>query len=453
MSQFSEKAPKVLSVSELNFTVRKMFEQELPALWIEGEISNFARPASGHWYFSLKDEKAQIRCAMFRGANTKVSRTGFHPENGDQVILKGKVSLYEPRGDYQFIAEHMEESGSGALQKAYELLKAKLHKEGLFAQEHKQALPELPKRIGVITSASGAALQDILNVLARRLPLAEVTVYPSLVQGESAAPELRQALNYAIAEGSCDCLIIGRGGGSLEDLWAFNDEQLARDVFNCPIPIISAVGHEVDFTILDFVADERAPTPSAAAELATPITIDQLYADLQSLSEIQHQVLTDQLTNGARSLEWLQKRLSLSHPGQWLQQQQQKLDIANRNLTLNAHNLIKQFTHQYQRAKDRLSTFSPEHTLEKEQQKLNYLSQRLASSQKLLQQSAKQQFQLALGQLHTLSPLATLARGYSITQKEDHYVVTHQNQVTVGETLITQLSDGKIKSSITEIES
>ena len=257
----------VYSVSALNREVRLLIERGLGVIWVEGELSNLAQPSSGHWYFSLKDRDAQLRCAMFRQRNSSV---GFTPRAGQQVLVRGRVSLYEPRGDYQFIAEHMEEAGVGALKREFERLKAKLAAEGLFAPELKRSLPRIPKRIGVVTSPTGAAIRDILHILARRFPPASVLIYPSPVQGEAAVPALIESLRLAGERRECDVLIVARGGGSLEDLWAFNDERLARAIRACPIPVVSGIGHEVDFTIADFVADVRAPTPSGAAELVVP---------------------------------------------------------------------------------------------------------------------------------------------------------------------------------------
>ena len=260
-------ASRAISVSELNRTVRRLLEDDIARIWVEGEISNLARPASGHVYFSLKDEKAQVRCAWFRQRQRGPT---IHLKNGDQMLVFGKVSLYEPRGDYQIIVEQVENAGEGELRRRFEALKNKLADEGLFDTERKQPLPALPGRIGVVTSPSGAAIRDILTVLRRRFPAIPVLVYPTAVQGDAAAGEIASAIDTAVRRAECDLLIVGRGGGSLEDLWPFNEEVVARAIAACPIPVISAVGHEVDVTIADFVADVRAPTPSGAAEIAVP---------------------------------------------------------------------------------------------------------------------------------------------------------------------------------------
>lgn len=257
----------VLSVSQLNRRAKMLLETQLPLLWIEGEISNLSQPSSGHWYFTLKDSAAQIRCAMFKGRN---SRVRFAAQHGQQVLVRAKVSLYEGRGDYQLIVEHMEEAGIGALQRAFDELKYKLEQEGLFLEEHKKPLPTQPKRVALITSPTGAAVQDMVSVFARRYPLIDLVILPVAVQGVEAPAQIARAINMACRMRNIEAIIVGRGGGSLEDLWAFNEEVVARAIFASKIPLVSAVGHETDFTIADFVADSRAPTPSAAAELLSP---------------------------------------------------------------------------------------------------------------------------------------------------------------------------------------
>ncbi|MGC2029538.1 MAG: exodeoxyribonuclease VII large subunit, partial [Steroidobacteraceae bacterium] len=257
----------IYSVSRLNREVRVLLERGFGSLWLEAEISNFAKPSSGHWYFSLKDAAAQVRCAMFRQRNMSCA---FIARDGQKVLVRARIGLYEPRGEYQLIVDHMEDAGLGALKRQFEELSAKLEREGLFAAERKRPLPSLPRRIGIITSPTGAAVRDILHVLARRFPAAAVLVYPVSVQGAQAAAEIVAALEAAGRRAECDVLILARGGGSLEDLWAFNDERLGRAIVASPIPVITGIGHEIDFTIADFAADMRAPTPSAAAEMVVP---------------------------------------------------------------------------------------------------------------------------------------------------------------------------------------
>jgi len=298
-------AASALTVSQLNHQVKTLLEQGMARLWVEGEISNLARPASGHLYFTLKDASAQVRAAFFR-QRQRGPTIGL--KNGDKVLVFGKVGLYEPRGDYQLIVEAVEPAGEGALRRQFEVLKKKLAAEGLFAEEHKRELPSLPRRVGVITSPSGAAIRDILTVLKRRFPSVPVVIYPSSVQGEAAPGELIAALRAAVRRNECDVLIVGRGGGSLEDLWAFNDERLARALFDAPIPIVSAVGHEVDFTIADFVADVRAPTPSGAAEIVVPDRSDWLRAIASWASRIGRLGIRALETRG-QTLDWLRQRL------------------------------------------------------------------------------------------------------------------------------------------------
>src|SRR5579864_1069681 len=302
---------EVYSVSRLNREVRTLLERGLGTVWVAGELSNFSQPASGHWYFSVKDRNAQLRCAMYRSKNVFV---GFTPRAGMQVLLRGRISLYEAKGECQLAVEHLEEGGVGALRREFERLKAKLAAEGLFALERKRRLPRFPRRIGVVTSPSGAALRDILHVLARRYPPAAVLIYPAPVQGAAAVPALVAALQFASARAECDVLIVARGGGSLEDLWAFNDERLARAIHACALPVISGVGHEIDFTIADLVADVRAPTPSGAAELVVPDR-QELLNTLRGMAERLVQSGRRELRTASQLLRNLRHRLHRTHPG------------------------------------------------------------------------------------------------------------------------------------------
>src|SRR5210317_372961 len=310
-----------ISVSQLNRKARTLLEQGIARLWVEGEISNMSRPASGHIYFSLKDEAAQVSAAWFRQRQHGPA-IGFR--NGDKVLAYGRVSIYEARGNYQLIIEQMEPAGEGVLKQRFDALKKKLLAEGLFAEERKRELPALPSRIGVITSPSGAAIRDIVSVLGRRFPAVPVIIYPAAVQGEAAPGELMAALDTAIRRDECDVLIIGRGGGSLEDLWAFNDEALARAIADCPIPIVSAVGHEVDFTISDFVADVRAPTPSGAAEIVVPSQRDWLHR-ISALALRIGRIGERKLDDRAQALDWLGRRLVAASPKATLRRQHDSL--------------------------------------------------------------------------------------------------------------------------------
>ena len=320
---------QVYTVSELNRLARQLLEQDLPRMWVSGEISNLARPASGHLYFSLKDERAQIRCALFRGA----SRGGtFVPENGMQVLARGRVSLYEPRGDYQLIVDHLEPAGEGLLRRRLEELKQKLAAAGLFDPARKRPLPTLPKAIGVITSPSGAAVRDIVHILKRRFPAIPVIIYPVQVQGEQAKFDIVKAFETAARRAECEVLILARGGGSLEDLWAFNEEIVAQAIADCPIPVVSGVGHEIDFTIADLVADVRAPTPSGAAELVVPDSRDWL-RHLQALERRTVMASQRTLDTVLTQQRQLAARLARCHPGYQLRQHAQRLDELRHQLS------------------------------------------------------------------------------------------------------------------------
>jgi len=435
---------QILSVSQLNRSVRHLIETQLPLLWVEGEISNFARPGSGHWYLTLKDDQAQVRCAMFRNANQRVA---FQPANGTQVLVRCRAGLYEGRGEYQLVVEHMEEAGFGALQRKFEQLKQQLSDEGLFDNQHKQPMPDSVRHIGVITSATGAAVKDILSVLDRRFPTIKISIFPTMVQGEQAAGQIVQAISDANQHGECDALIVGRGGGSLEDLWPFNEEAVARAIFVSEIPVVSAVGHEVDFTIADFVADLRAPTPSAAAELLSPDGEEML-----NQFEGFELLLADAVTRKIRHLEqrtdYLQKRLQ--HPGRKLQEQAQHLDHLDIRLRRAMAGKMQQQTTQMQIAQDRLVRQSSKEAIAQRKQAVaNSVKQmmRAVSQQVELKQSKTAQ---AMHLLDTVSPLKTLGRGYSIIRDSNDKVVKTVAQVSAGDTLRGQLTDGEVVFSVTE---
>ena len=437
----------VFSVSRLNQTARKLLEQGLPRIWIEGELSNISRPSSGHIYFTLKDSKAQIRGAMFRSRNQLLR---FKPEEGMQVLVRGKVSLYEPRGDYQLIAESMEEAGDGVLQRAFDLLKLKLEREGLFDPALKQPLPALPARIGVITSPSGAAVRDVLSVLRRRFPAIPVLVYPVPVQGRDAGREIVAMLHTAAERRECDVLILTRGGGSLEDLWAFNEEIVARAIHECPIPLISAVGHEIDFTIADFVADQRAATPSAAAELASPDQAEWQvrFATLQLRLE-QH--VRKQLESGVQRLGWLNQRLQLRHPGQYLRQQAQRLDELEqrRRLFINAY--LGKLQHVLNTATGRLRQVTPGHRIARTELQRQALVQRMQASVNTLLLQRRRQLAVACTSLDAISPLATLDRGYAIvTRKTDNRVLHQAADVAPGAQVEARLATGRLLCTVDE---
>ncbi|WP_096084660.1 exodeoxyribonuclease VII large subunit [Agaribacterium haliotis] len=438
-TQASSHAQAALSVSELNRQARQLLEQQLGQLWVSGELSNFSRPASGHWYFTLKDSQAQVRCAMFRGRNMLLRQT---PKAGDQVIVRGKISLYEARGDYQLIAEHMSLAGEGLLQQQFEQLKNKLNNEGLFASEWKKPLPQA-KRIAIISSATGAAVHDILHVLQRRDPSLEVVLIPAQVQGAEAPSDLLAALKQAQQLPEIDAIIIGRGGGSLEDLWAFNDENLARAIFACPTPVISAVGHEIDFSVCDFVADVRAPTPSAAAEL---ISRDRSY-DKQQLNQLGARLHRAwQRYASARTRQLHERRAQLKHPGDQLQQWAQRCDSAEQSLKTHIRRLTEQKRSELKHCRTRLNNQSPAQELTQKRLNSTALSERLKRALLLKLKQSKYQFEACASELDLVSPLATIKRGYSISRQADGSIVRSVQQVSAGDTLCVQLADGQVET-------
>jgi len=411
-----------ITVSQLNRQVKTLLETGLTRLWVEGEISNLARPASGHLYFSLKDKSAQIRAAFFRQHQRGPT---IALKNGDQVLVFGRVSLYEARGDYQLIVEQVEPAGEGALKRQFEVLKKKLAAEGLFDEDRKQELPPLPERIGVITSPTGAAIRDILSVLARRFPSIPVVLYPSAVQGDAATPELIAALQSAIRRDECDVLIISRGGGSLEDLWAFNDERLARAIAESPIPIVSAVGHEIDFTIADFVADVRAPTPSGAAELIVPDRGDWLRA-INSLTSRLARSGQRVLENRGQTLDWLSRRLLQTSPQQTLLRQHERLRELRRRLASGiTQDLLRQ------------------------QPVLTNLWQRLRAGAGRSVADSSHRLELAMRGLHAVSPLATLDRGYAIVEDvKSGKVLMNAADAAAGDDIRARLAKGELIATV-----
>lgn len=391
----------IYTVFELNNQTRQLLEDHWQGVLVTGEISNLAAPSSGHLYFSLKDERAQVRCAFFRGAQRGLT---FKPEHGQQVLIQARVSLYEARGDYQLIVEDMQLAGDGALQMAFEKLKQKLAAEGLFDSQHKKPLPTLPNCIGVITSSTAAALHDILDALKRRFPAIPVILYPSQVQGKEAAPQLVKAIEIANQRQECDVIILARGGGSLEDLWPFNEEIVARAIFHSEIPIITGVGHETDFTIADFVADVRAPTPSTAAEHVTPN--QQIWQrDLQALSQ--------------RLINSIKNRFS-----QW----QFQLD-----------QLTKRLRH-------------PRDQLRDHAQLLDQFEQRLTTAMKFYLTNRQQQLSNLSRALNAVSPLNTLQRGYTLTTNNNDVIIRDANAVKIGDTIKTKLAQGELLSVVEKIE-
>ncbi len=435
---------KIFSVSDLNRQAKRLLEVSFPSVWIEGELSNIARPRSGHWYFTLKDAGAQVRCAMFRGSNIRVR---FQPAEGQQVLIRAKVSLYEGRGDYQLIAEHMEEAGAGALQRAFEELKARLAREGLFAPELKKSLPSMPSHIAVVTSPTGAAIQDILTVFKRRFPPLGITVVPTAVQGSEAASQIVNALSRMAELPDIDAVIVSRGGGSMEDLWPFNEESVARAIAACPVPVISAVGHEVDFTIADFVADYRAPTPSAAAEVLSPDQ-QELLGTLASHQNLLAQYIRNHLFRQNQHLIHLHNRLR--HPGEKLREQSQRLDDLDIRLRHSAQSYLQHKQASLIQNRERLYQYSPSNTLQRMRTLQQQLEQRLTQSMAGNLSSLRQQLASKAGQLHAFSPLATLERGFAIVQNEDGQVITDSQQARPGDRICTRLARGELLCTVEE---
>lgn len=438
----------IYSVSELCRETRLLLEGTFLTVTIEGEISNLSRPASGHIYFTLKDDKAQVQCAMFRAQLRKV---GFKPDNGMRITLKARVSLYEARGNFQLIAEQMEAAGEGALRQKFEALKHKLSLEGFYDDAHKKPLPELAKKIGVITSSSGAAIHDVLSVLNNRFPSLPVLIYPVAVQGDSAKNEVVAAIDLANERKDCDVLILARGGGSLEDLWAFNEEIVARAIHQSSLPIISAIGHEVDFTIADFVADYRAPTPSAAAELVSPDQ-QQWISHFNYLAKQLTNILTNHLSDKNQRLTQLHHRLKRSHPGAQLQMHAQRLDDCQARLLQTPQYILQQRKLRLSELTARLLNNNPNRHIQLLQQRLAFVQQRLTRPIQRRLQQARIRFTDCNKGLETLSPLATLARGYSISKRDtDDTIVKSIQQLVLGEKINIQFTDGILKTSIESI--
>jgi len=429
------------SVSQLNRQIQSLLEASLPWVLVEGEISNLARPGSGHWYFSLKDSKAQIRCAMFKN---RANAVRFKPKDGDLVKLRAKVTFYGPRGDCQLTVESMESGGEGALQQAYERLKSQLDAEGLFKQEHKKSLPVTPERVAIITSPIGAAVRDMISVFKRRFPLTELTVIPSLVQGNGAAQNLTKQLLRMDTSGHFDAIIIGRGGGSLEDLYSFNDETLARAIFNAKTPIISAVGHEVDFTIADFVADVRAATPTAAAELLSPDS-EQLIRQIQSQENSLALSFERQLQTQQQKLDHLIQRMR--HPSERIQIQQDKLSQLEKRLIQGIQARLSNKKIQLEHSQARLSQSSPKQAITRKTQELEDYQRRLSLALKQNLEQKSQTFASLMEKLNLVSPLQILSRGYAIASNEDG-VIKNIQQAKKGEKIKVRVEDGELNCEV-----
>lgn len=435
MVLFSEKI--ILTVSRLTSLLRGVLEENFQQVWVQGEVSNFSSPSSGHFYFSLKDSGAQLRCVMFKGAARNLK---FRPGDGMALIARGRISVYDQRGDYQLICEYLEPAGVGALQAAFQQLKERLAREGLFDQGHKRPLPFFPRRLGVITSATGAAIHDILNVLRRRFASLEILLYPVRVQGEGAGLEIARAVEEMNRLELADVLIVGRGGGSLEDLWAFNEEVLARALYRSTIPVISAVGHETDWTIADFVADLRAPTPSAAAEMVGA-SADELRGRVEGLEHRLGLAMESRISTLESRISSL--RRLLADPSATLGHLAQRVDDLTERLELGLHNGVMRLKERFDRLDRLLMQHSPLARVEQLRQRLLLLASQGERSLLLRLEGDKQEFGAAAARLEVLSPLATLSRGYSITSRqEDGRVISDASQLKVGELLDVRLRHG-----------
>lgn len=436
----------IYSVSQFNKSVRNLLEASYPIVWIEGEVSNLVRPASGHCYFSLKDEGAQVRCALFKNRLNKISAK---IEDGKKIIVRAQVSLYEGRGDFQLIIESFENAGEGQLIKKFELLKNKLLAEGLFNESAKLALPDFPKRLGVITSPSGAVIHDIITVLNRRYPALPVIIYPSQVQGETAAENISNMIKIAGERNECDVLILARGGGSLEDLWPFNEEIVARAIFNCKIPVVSGVGHETDTTIADWVADKRAPTPTAAAVLISP---DQ--ADIKSLLiELENKLIklsNAKIQNFSQKIDFLTRQLKT--PGQQIEHFLLRIQGLGKRLATTMRFSLNKKQQLSERLILGMNSLRPSNRLQFQKQQVENLAGRLNSSCNEIISTLQNQLRGLSRELSAISPLETMARGYSITRVvESGMIFRDGDQVGKGDMIETVIKNAAVVSKVEKI--
>ena len=439
---------QIYSVSQLNREASQILGDSLPMLWVEGEISNLARPGSGHMYFSLKDRDAQVRCAMFRSANRALQ---FQVDDGLQVLVRAKVTIYEPRGSFQLIVEQMEPAGEGLLRRKLEELKARLAAEGLFDPALKKPLPVVPKRIGIVTSPSGAVIRDILHVLKRRFAAVPVTIYPVQVQGPRAKHEIVTALQIAADRNDCDILIVGRGGGSLEDLWAFNEEIVARAIAACPIPVVSAVGHEVDFTISDLVADLRAPTPSAAAELVVP-SADAWLNTINSIAQRTTSAMHRILKQRRGLLRQLSGRISRRHPGFILRQNAQRLDELSQRMVITLNHRLAMDKLQLSGTASRLFAAAPTNRILQSQQHLKEIRLRRDGAMQAHLEGVKNRIALSAAGLHAVSPLGTLQRGYAIvSDPQTGTLIRDANTLVKGQKITGRLARGSFLAEVKKI--
>ena len=447
MEQIPLTLDEVYTVSDLNSEVKWLLDTQFGSVWVEGEISNLMRARTGHMYFSLKDNRSQLRCAMFRNDNRRVQ---FSPADGQKVLVRGRLGIYEQRGDYQLIVDKMTEIGVGALQQQFEATKKRLHAEGLFDDTHKQSLPAFAQRIGLVTSPTGAALQDALNVLRRRFRCAELIVYPVTVQGKEAAPSIARMLQIANRRNECDVLMLMRGGGSLEDLWAFNEEPVARAIFASRLPIICGVGHEIDFTIADLVADVRAPTPSAAAELVSPDQTE-LQQALKALQRRMLRLVKQHTEDNAHYLQQLARRLNNQHPRQQLQQRTQRCDELDMRLQRSMQLATTRANASLANLQLRLRNLSPQRELDRRQERTTQLHNRLVQSLNGQLRAAKVRLAGSTRALQTISPLNTLGRGYAIVQSSAGGVITSTSQIKKGQQIEVRVADGELGATVNQV--
>jgi len=444
-----ENQEHIYSISELNDEVASTLTEAFGVIWVEGEISNLMRSAAGHVYFSLKDESASVRCAMFRMQNQSLD---FELRDGMQILARAKVGLYKQRGEFQLIVEYAEESGEGLLRQRFELLKQTLQKEGLFDELHKKPLPKMPKTIGLVTSPKGAAVQDIIKTIKRRYPIVRVIVYPTLVQGNEATKKIASAIDIANQRDECDVIIIARGGGSLEDLWCFNEELVARSIFHSKIPIISGIGHETDFTITDLVADLRAATPTAAAEIALPTTseiVDRLNRYIFDITQ-----LIDYKVNHFRhQLKSASLRMQASHPQSKLQFNMQKLDLINEKMQKLPMMQVRDLKNIFKISFSKLLASNPKINIEAERQNLEMKNMALSSAMIGLIESKRNRFSVMTVQLEGASPLQSLSRGYALVTNEDGRNIKSVKKIKTGASVKTKLSDGSFVSRVEKIDS
>ena len=444
-----ENQEHIYSISELNDEVASTLTEAFGVIWVEGEISNLMRSAAGHVYFSLKDESASVRCAMFRMQNQSLD---FELRDGMQILAKAKVGLYKQRGEFQLIVEYAEESGEGLLRQRFELLKQTLQKEGLFDELHKKPLPKMSKTIGLVTSPKGAAVQDIIKTIKRRYPIVRVIVYPTLVQGNEATKKIASAIDIANQRDECDVIIIARGGGSLEDLWCFNEELVARSIFHSKIPIISGIGHETDFTITDLVADLRAATPTAAAEIALPTTseiIDRLNRYIFDITQ-----LIDYKVNHFRhQLKSASLRMQAGHPQSKLQFNMQKLDLINEKMQKLPMMQVRDLKNIFKISFSKLLASNPKINIEAERQNLEMKNMALSNAIIGLIESKRNRFSVMTAQLEGASPLQSLSRGYALVTNEDGRNIKSVKKIKTGASVKTKLSDGSFVSRVEKIDS